>query len=67
MIKVIATEIRAKDLQPGDLFTIAPQEYWDSAMDHRGVGEQVYIRTNMSADIADDTDRLVYKVVIEKE
>lgn len=63
-VKVFATEIQAKDLQPGDLFSTAHPEYWSHAMDDRGIGEMVYIRTNMSSDAADDSDMMVFKITI---
>lgn len=65
--KIIVTEVPAKDLQPGDLFSIAPQEYWDRVMDGRGVGEVVYVRTNLPCSTADDVDTMVFKITIEKK
>lgn len=62
-VKIFVEEVIAKDLKPGDLFTSMPQNYWDYAMNRKGVGEAVYIRTNVSSDNAGDEDTLVYRVV----
>lgn len=64
-VKVLVKEILAKDLRPGDLFTVMPQDYWDFAMNLKGVGEAIYVRTNMTADAADDADAMVFRVLIE--
>lgn len=62
--KIFVEEIVARDLQPGDLFTTMPQQYWDYAMNVKGgVGEAVYVRTNISTDRAPDSDTMVFKVV----
>lgn len=51
-MKIIATKVKCKDLQPGDLFSTVDQLHWDISMcDHchveNGVvGEKVYIRTH---------------------
>jgi hypothetical protein len=43
--KVRATEVVAGDLRPGDLFSIAGQDYWGMAMnDGLSLGQKVYIR-----------------------
>jgi|GEM_PF-2700758 len=45
-MKIVATKIKAIQLNPGDLFSTAGQEYWDSiTKDKLCVGEKVYIRT----------------------
>lgn len=64
--RVLVEQVKAKDLQPGDLFTIMSQDYWDLAMDLKGVGESVYVRTNRSANDADDADSSVFKVTIQQ-
>lgn len=44
LMKIIAKACKARDLKPGDLFSIAPQEHWDNKRDYV-IGEKVYIRT----------------------
>ena len=44
-MKIKATPIKAKDLKPGDLFSTAPQLYWDKR-DPNSLGEKVYMRTD---------------------
>ena len=48
-MKIIVTPVKAKDLEPGDLFSTANQEYWDLVCQPLPiglpVGEKVYIRT----------------------
>jgi hypothetical protein len=63
---VTATRIRAVDLLPGDLFSIATEDYWRKAMDKSSIGEQVYIRTNTPAKQADDSYSFVYRITINK-
>ena len=58
-MKIIATPVKAKELLPGDLFSNAPQLYWDNApkQNEGAIGEKVYIRTHAPTpeDQADDT------------
>ena len=57
MIRIEAKTVKGRDLKPGDLFSMAPTEYWEDANrltlevedgpDIPGtVGEKVFIRTN---------------------
>ncbi len=49
-MRIGAKRVGAQDLKPGDLFSLAPTQYWDSKereqRDPPAVGEIVYIRTN---------------------
>jgi hypothetical protein len=46
-MKIIATKIKAENLNSGDLFSTEGQEYWDTVNnnEHHSIGEKVYIRT----------------------
>ncbi len=65
-MKIKATPIKGEDLKPGDLFSTAPQSYWDDP-GPGSIGERVYIRMNTPAEWAPDFDSYVYKITIEKE
>jgi len=65
-MRIKAERILARDLQPGDLFSVAPQEYWDHAMQSGSCGEKVYIRTNASADDFKDANAIVNRITIER-
>lgn len=66
--KVVVTEIQAKNLKFGDLFSISPQKYWDRVMNHGNiVGEPVYVRTNVPFNIIDNIDLMIYKITISQE
>lgn len=68
MIKIKADLVRGTDLKPGDLFSTAGPEYWASkAMNNGSVGEAVYIRTNTPAEIYDDADEPIYRIIIERD
>jgi hypothetical protein len=66
-VNIKTNKIIAKDLQPGDIFSTAGPEYWQSALMKASIGELVYIRTFVSALNADDHDIAVYKIEIEIE
>lgn len=66
MAKVVATEVKARELEPGDLFSSLGPEYWDTALEGDSVGERVYIRTHQSADSASDADSPVYRIEVVK-
>ena len=63
-MKITATQIKAKELKPGDLFSTAGQEYWDK-MSFGSLGEKVYIRTNTPTPI-DQAEDEIYLITIEK-
>jgi len=58
-------KIKAKDLQPGDLFSTAHPLYWEHIDNRPSVGEKVYIRTNTLAP-EDQKEDIVYKIRIIK-
>jgi len=66
-IKIKATPMRGHALRPGDLFSTAPQDYWDQINAIGSIGEKCYIRTNAPAGIAPDANSLVYRLEIIHE
>jgi len=65
-MRIKAERVLARDLQPGDLFSVATQEYWDHAMQSGSCGEKVYIRMTADADDFPDADTVVYRIAIER-
>lgn len=65
-MKIIVEEVTARDLKPGDLFSTAPQSYWDTVPRLGSIGERVYIRTTVDADTAEDADARVFRITIER-
>ena len=65
-MKVIATRMKASELEPGDLFSNADPGYWKLVEDMAVVGEKVYIRTNWPCP-KKQADCVVYKITIEKD
>lgn len=66
-IKIKAERVHANQLKPGDLFSTADQNYWNTAMVYRSIGERVFIRTNVPADEAlDGAQAEVYRITIEQ-
>ena len=70
-MRIIVTPVKAKDLEPGDLFTTGNQQYWDavSLPKHETglpVGERVFIRTPTPCP-PEQAECLIYKLQIEKE
>jgi len=65
-MKIKAENILARDLKPGDLFSVAPQAYWDHAMKSGSCGEKVYIRMTADADDFVDADTYVNRITIER-
>lgn len=64
---ITATRCKARDLKPGDLFSIVGPHYWERIDMMESIGERVYIRTNTPADYADDEDQYVYRITILQE
>lgn len=64
---VTTEKVLARDLLPGDLFSMAGPEYWKDALDRNGVGEKVYIRTNRNAGLASDPLTEVYRLRIHTQ
>jgi len=62
---VRATPIKARDLKPGDLFSTAGPDYWDTALNDLSVGERVYIRTNAPTP-PEQADIDVYLITIDQ-
>jgi len=65
-VKIKAELMTARDLQPGDLFSVAGPSYWDTAMDKGSVGEAVYIRTHTDAKRSPDPNNVIYRITIER-
>jgi len=56
--------VKCKDLKPGDLFSIANQDEWDSNLEWSlSIGEKVYIRTNIPCP-EDQRESEIYRVTI---
>ena len=68
-MKIKATLLKGKDLEPGDLFSTMGQAYWDgvSISADNSIGERVYIRTNTPSELAIDKEMAIYKIEIIKE
>lgn len=64
-MKVVATPIKAKDLKPGDLFSIAGPNYWRNIDKLKIIGEKVYIRTN-NVEISGQEDVDLFCITIER-
>jgi hypothetical protein len=65
-MRIIATPIRVCDLEPGDLFSFDPQEYWDrpDCGCDPVLGEKIYVRTCVSID--EDIEVDIFKITIIK-
>lgn len=61
-LRLRAEEIKASDLKPGDLFSIAPPGYWDQAFTDT-VGEKVFIRTEAEC-IEEERNLTVTRIII---
>ena len=61
-MRIIATEIKGKDLKPGELFSTANQFYWDNRL--QSIGEKVYIRTDSHLPL-DQEEEDTYRITIE--
>ena len=66
------TPVTLKDLQPGDLFTAGPPDYWKD-MDKRinekatvALGEQIWVRNNGPIAPEVDPDQSLFKIDIIK-
>lgn len=66
-MKIKATFVKADDLEPGDLFSIAGPDYWDDFEEKNSVGEKVYIRTMTPTIQAFDPNARVYRIEIIKD
>ena len=63
-MRVQVKEVKVEDLEPGDLFSTAGEDYWDN-LDDGSVGEKVYIRTDVPCP-EDQVGLKVYKVTVQK-
>ena len=64
-MRIKATEVLAKDLKPGDLFSTEGQSYWDRHRLKLSVGERVYIRTENECP-QDQEEERIYRIEIER-
>lgn len=68
-MRIETKTVKGKELKPGDLFSVAPEEYWldvnNRDTDPAPIGERVYIRTNAPAPTSDET--VVTQVIIHQE
>ena len=64
--KIKAELVTGRDLKPGDMFSVAGQDYWDIAMNQGSVGEMIYVRTNIDADRFSDADQPIYRLTVER-
>jgi len=64
-MRIIATPMIARDLEPGDLFSTYGPAYWNAINDFSSIGERVYIRTNAPAFDAPDPEITIYRITIE--
>lgn len=64
-MKIKVEAVKAEQLKPGDLFTRAPQIYWDYIDENESVGEKVYVRTNTECP-PDQIGVDIYRVTIIK-
>lgn len=61
-VKFRAEPVKGRDLEPGDLFSVAGSEYWEP--EHWSIGERVYVRTNTPAP-EDELDADIFRIIIE--
>lgn len=61
-MRIIATKVKAKELRPGDLFSVAGPDYWDH-YDKNSLGQRVYIRTEAPSPPEQAEDE-VYRIEI---
>jgi hypothetical protein len=65
--RIKAELVVARDLKPGELFSIVGPDYWDGALDHGSVGERIYVRTNMPSSDFPDEHEAVYRITIKTD
>lgn len=64
-MKIIAHQIKAKELQPGDLFSSGDQYAWDN-YDPLSLGQQVFIRTEAPCP-STQADITLYRIEVIRE
>lgn len=62
-MKIIATKIKAKELNAGDLFSIAGQDHWDNIGKLGELGQRVFIRTETPTP-PDQADEDIYRITV---
>jgi len=60
-----AEAVLSKELLPGDLFSTAGSEYWDTALDRASIGERAFIRTNAPCP-ADQEGVPIFRITIRR-
>lgn len=65
-MKVVATLVKAKELKPGDLFSVIGPAYWENIDAKESIGEKVWLRTNTPTP-PDQAEADVYLIKIEEE
>lgn len=63
-MKITATEVRAVELQPEDLFSTAGPQYWDNYVQRASIGERVYIRTPAPCP-TDQENEQIFRITIQ--
>lgn len=63
-MRILAHQLSGKDLQTGDLFSMADQYYWDN-YDLSSIGQRVYIRTSAPCP-PDQLETVVYRIAISR-
>lgn len=63
---IVAAPVKAKELKPGDLFSVIGPSYWEFIDGKESIGERVYIRTNAPTPL-DQAEHQVYQIKIEEE
>lgn len=66
-MKFKVTELKGKELKPGDLFSTIGKLYWSekNIMQHLSIGEKVYIRTDNPLP-KDQLEEKIYKIEVIK-
>lgn len=67
MVKVVATLVKGKDLQPGDLFSAVGPWHWSGVelvADPAALGERVFIRTNSPCPVEQEEEP-IYRITVE--
>jgi hypothetical protein len=66
-MQIKATQVKAKDLRPGDLFSLCSQEEWDKMLRLPFLmGHKVHVRTTNPCSL-DQTNTTVYRIEIIKK
>ena len=63
-MKILAEEMLAKNLKPGDLFSSIGSTHWDNIEIYHSLGERVYIRTDEPSPKEQENEK-IYKIIIK--